>query len=248
MSADELEQGERPRRRNERVEMEHARTLEAVDPGESPFAHARLHRQLTVDEAARRASVSADEVEWLEEGRLYRFPTPDRALTVALLYATALGIDHREALELAGLPAPPLPTGSRRRIIALAAFVAVVAAAILAVVLGQSGSKPKTSAAASASALPAPWAVKVVVLNGSGDIVYTRSVASRVQALSYHVTHVGRATSFTYLQTVVYYPPAGEPVCTRLAQQLGVPVQPLPGGTDSRRCVVIVGPERGPGN
>ena len=69
---------------------------------ESPLAHARLHRQLTVDEAARRASVSADEVQWLEEGRLYRFPTPDRALTVALLYATALGIDHREALELAG--------------------------------------------------------------------------------------------------------------------------------------------------
>ena len=58
------------------------------------------------------------------------------------------------------------------------------------------------------------------MLNGSGDIVYTRSVASRVQALSYRVTHVGRATSFTYLQTVVYYPPGGEPVCTRLAQQL----------------------------
>lgn len=229
--------------------MEHARTLEAVAADESPLAHARLHRQLTVDEAARRASVSPDEVQWLEEGRLYRFPTPDRALTVALLYATALAIDHREALELAGLPTPPLPTSPRRRIIALAAFGAVVVAAVLAVVLGQGGSKPQvTGGAASASALPAPWAIKVVVLNGSGDIVYTRSVASRVQALSYRVTHVGRATSFTYLQTVVYYPPGGEPVCTRLAQQLDVPVQPLPGGTDSRRCVVIVGPERGPGN
>ncbi len=228
--------------------MEHARTLEAVLPDESPLAHARLHRQLTVDEAARRASVSADEVQWLEEGRLYRVPTPDRALAVALLYTTALGIDHREALELAGLPAPPLPTSPKRRIIALAAVLAVIAAAILAVVLGQGGTTPKSPAAASASALPAPWAVQVVVLNGSGDIVYTRSIASRVQALSYRVTHVGRATSFTYLQTVVYYPPGGEPVCTRLAQQLEVPVQPLPGGTDSRRCVVIVGPKRGPGN
>jgi Helix-turn-helix domain/LytR cell envelope-related transcriptional attenuator len=248
MSADEHEQGERPRRRNERVEMEHARTLEAVDPGESPLAHARLHRQLTVEEAARRASVTTEEVQWLEEGRLYRFPAPDRALAVALLYATALGIDHREALELAGLPAPPLPTSPKRRLIALGAFVAVVGAAVLAVVLAQGGSKPQPSTAANASALPAPWAVKVVILNGSGDIVYTRSVASRVQALSYRVTHVGRATSFNYLQTVVYYPPGGEPVCTRLAQQLEVPVQPLPGGTDSRRCVVIVGPERGPGN
>jgi hypothetical protein len=229
--------------------MEHARTLEAVVADESPLAHARLHRQLTVDEAARRASVSADEVQWLEEGRLYRFPTPDRALTVALLYATALGIDHREALELAGLPAPPLSMSPRRRMYALAAFAAVVVAAVVAVVLGQSGSNSQASAAAAnAAALPAPWAVKVVVLNGSGDIVYTRSVASRVQALSYQVTHVGRATSFSYPQTVVYYPPGGEPVCTRLAQQLDVPVQPLPGGTDPRRCVVIVGPQRGPGN
>ena len=151
MSADENEQGEGPGRRNERVEMEHARTLEAVDPGESPLAHARLHRQLTVDEAARRASVSADEVQWLEEGRLYRFPTPDRALTVALLYATALGIDHREALDLAGLPAPPLPTSPKRRIIALAAFLAVIAAAILAVMLGQGGTTPKSPAAKTTS-------------------------------------------------------------------------------------------------
>jgi hypothetical protein len=228
--------------------MEQARTLEAVAADESPLAHARLHRQLTVDEAARRASVSPEEVQWLEEGRLYRFPTPDRALTVALLYATALGVDHREALELAGLPAPPLPMSPKRRIVAFAAFVAVVVAAVLAVMLGQGGSKPPATGAANASTLPAPWVVKVVVLNGSGDIVYTRSIASRVQALSYRVTHVGRATNFSYLQTVVYYPPGGEPVCTRLAQQIGVPVQPLPGGTDSRRCVVIVGPERGPGN
>ena len=230
--------------------MESARTLEAVvATDESPLAHARLHRQLTVDEAARRASVDPEEIQWLEEGRLYRFPTPDRALTVALLYATALDVDHREALELAGLPAPPLRKSPARRVAAVAAFGAVVAAAILAVVLAGSGSKPKASdAAASAATLPAPWAVKVIVLNGSGDIVYTRSVASRVQALSYRVTHVGRAASFNYLQTVVYDPPGGEPVCTRLAQQLDVPVQPLPGGTDPRRCVVVVGPERGPGN
>jgi hypothetical protein len=229
--------------------MEHARTLEAVPENESPLAHARLHRQLTVDEAARRANVSPEEVQWLEEGRLYRFPSPDRAVAVALLYTTALAIEHREALELAGLPAPPLRASPWRRVAALAAFLAVLVAAVLAVVLAQKSSKPKASAAAtSAATLPAPWAVKVVVLNGSGDIVFTRSVASRIQALSYRVVHVGKASSFTYPQTEVYYPPGGEPVCTKLAQQIGVPVQPLPGGTDPRRCVVIVGPERGPGN
>ena len=230
--------------------MEHARTLEAVaDADESPLAHARLHRQLTVDEVGRRASVSPEEVQWLEEGRLYRFPTADRAVAVALLIASALELGHREALELAGLPTPPLRRSPLRRVTALAAFLAVLAAAALVVVLAQRGSKASPSAAAAAeSTLPAPWSVKVVVLNGSGDIVYTRSVASRIQALSYGVVHVGRASSFDYLQTAVYFPPGGEAVCTRLAQQLGVPVQPLPGGDDPRRCVVVVGPQRGPGN
>ena len=230
--------------------MEHARTLEAVvAPDESPLAHARLHRQLTIDEAARRASVSPEEISWLEDGRLYRFATPDRAITVALLYATALCLDHREALELAGMDVPPLPPSRYRRLAAAGVFFAVVLAAALAVVLARAGGSHKTSGgAASASSLPAPWAVKIDVLNGSGDIVYTRSVASRIQSLSYRVTHVGRASTFTYPQTQVYYPPGGLAVCTRLAKELDVPVQPLPGGNDPLRCVVIVGPQRGPTN
>ena len=234
--------------------MEYARTLE-VAPGpaedESPLARARIHRQLTVDEAARRADLSADEVQWLEEGRLYRFPTPDRALLATVLYATALGIEHREALELAGLPTPPLPFAANpwRRLGALGAIALAVLAGVLAVVLAESAPQQRASAAATAaSALPAPWAIKVVVLNGSGDIVYTRAVASSVQALSYRVTHVGRASSFNYPQTQVYYPPGAEAIGTRLAKQLGVPVQPLPGGLDPRRLVLIVGPQRGPGN
>src|SRR4051812_41973365 len=239
--------------------MEHARTLEAVSPlgpvtggavgvvDESPLAHARLHRQLTVDEAARRADVSPDEIQWLEEGRLYRFPTPDRAITVALLYATALGIDHREALELAGMEAPPLPPSRARRLLAIALFFGVLLAAALAVVLAGRRGTVATETPARVATLPPPWAIKVDVLNGSGDIVYTRSVASRIQALSYRVSHVGKAASFNYLQTQVYYPPGGEAVCTQLAKQLDVPIQPLPGGDDPRRCVVIVGPETGPG-
>ena len=241
--------------------MEHARTLEAVAPlgpvtggaagavDESPLAHARLHRQLTVDEAARRANVSAEEIQWLEEGRLYRFPTPDRAVMVSLLYATALELDHREALELAGLPAPPVPPARWKRLAAAGVFFAVVVAATLAVVLAKSsGNDVVAAGSSSASTLPPPWAIKVDVLNGSGDIVFTRSVASRIQALSYRVSHVGKASSFNYLQTQVYYPPGGEAVCTQLAKQLDVPVQPLPGGDDPRRCLVIVGPETGPGS
>jgi len=231
--------------------METVRTLEVAPAAdESPLAHARLHRQLTVDEAARRAGVEPDEVRWLEEGRLYRFPTPDRAVLATVLYATALEIDRYEACELAGLPAPPRPfvASPWRRLAAVGAIGLAMLAAVLAVVLARSTPKRGPSAAAAVSTLPAPWAIKVVVLNGSGDIVFTRSVASRIQALSYRVTHVGKATSFTYPQTQVYYPPGGEAIGVRLAKQLGVPVQPLPGGLDARRLVVIVGPKRGPGD
>src|SRR5947209_10457118 len=229
--------------------MEYARTLEPVAAtDESPLAHARLKRQLTIDEVAKRAEISSEEAQWLEEGRLYRFATPDRALLATVLYATALDVDHREALELAGLPTPPLPANPLRRLAAFAALAALVLAATLAVVLAQSSSKAKPSEAASAAAtLPAAWEIKVVVLNGSGDIVYTRSVASRIQALSYRVVHVGRATSFNYPQSEVYYPPNGEQIGLRLARQLGVPAQPLPGGSDTRRLVVIVGPRRAVG-
>jgi transcriptional regulator with XRE-family HTH domain len=228
--------------------MEQARILEAVPNGEeSPLARARVHRQLTVDEAARRAGVAPEEVQWLEEGRLYRFPTADRAILATVLYASALGIEHREALELAGLPVPPLPFQANplRRFGAITAFAALILAAVLAIAFARSESKPKkaTTSAATASSLPAPWAIKVVVLNGSGDIVYTRGVASHIQAMGYRITHVGRATSFNYPQTQVYFPPGGEAIAVRLAKALDVPVQPLPGGTDPRRLVVIVGPE-----
>jgi transcriptional regulator with XRE-family HTH domain len=230
--------------------MEHARALEeVVAADESPLAHARLKRQLTIDEVAKRAGVSVDELQWLEEGRLYRFPTPDRALLVTLLCATALGVDHREALELAGLPTPPLPANPVRRIGAVAAIGALIVAAVLAVVLAQGGSRAKPSAAAAAAAtLPAPWAINVVVLNGNGDYVWTRQVASRIQALSYKIVKVGKATAFNYPQTEVYYPPGAQAIATRLAKQLEVPIQPLPGGLDPRRLVVIVGPRKLTGN
>lgn len=232
--------------------MSEAPHLEPVQNGEeSPLARARVHRKLTVEEAAKRAEISPEEVRWLEEGRLYRFATADHALLAMLLYATALGIDHHEAQELAGLPVSPRPVAVSplRRFGTMGAFAALVLAAVLAVAFARTESpKPRapSDSASAASTLAAPWAIDVVVLNGSGDINYTRQVASRIQALSYRITHVGRASSFTYPQTQVYYPPGGEPIAVRLAKQLDVPVAPLPGGSDPRRLVVIVGPPRGP--
>ena len=56
----------------------------------SPLAAARVHRKLTIEKAAKRAGLTAEQVEWLEEGRVYRFPSADDALMALLVYATAL--------------------------------------------------------------------------------------------------------------------------------------------------------------
>ena len=83
-------------------------------------------------------------------------------------------------------------------------------------------------------------------LNGSGDINYTRRVASRIGGLGYHITRVTRATRFDYPETAVYYAAGGDAIAKRLARDLQVPIRPLPGGDDVQRLVVIVGPKRGP--
>src|SRR5260370_11519591 len=157
-------------------QMETVRTLEVAPAAdESPLAHAQLHRQLTVDEAARRAGIEPDEVRWLEEGRLYRFPTPDRAVLATVLYATALEIDRYEACELAGLPAPPRPfvASPWRRLAAVGAIGFAVLAAVLAVVLARSTPEPGTGAAAAPSPLAPPRALERVRLNRSGGLRYS---------------------------------------------------------------------------
>jgi Helix-turn-helix domain/LytR cell envelope-related transcriptional attenuator len=226
--------------------------MEAVQPLEgvaehSPLARARLQRQLTVEETARRAGISEEYVRWLEEGRVYRFPSADDALLAAMLYGTALGLDNREARELAGLPVPAAPPerNPMPRLVVLGVILValVVVAAVVLIPHGSNGSK----GTASSVVLPPPWRTDVDVLNGSGDINYTRQVASRIQALGYSVRHVGRADNFSYPQTAVYFPPTCEGLALRLAKQLGVTTKPLPGGSGPCKLWVIAGPARGPG-
>lgn len=218
----------------------------------SPLAAARLRRALTLEEAARRAGLTEEQVRWLEDGRAYRFRSSDEALLAAVVYASSLEIDHREARKLAGLPVPPrlLDGSPRGRLIGMTALVVLLAALVAALVfpeIGLRSSKPRRPAAPARAPLPPPWRITVDVLNGSGDINYTRLVASRIGALAYSVEHVARADRFDYPQTAVYYEPGGAPIAARLARQLGVATKPLPGGHNPRRLVVIVGPAKGPG-
>jgi transcriptional regulator with XRE-family HTH domain len=221
--------------------MELAKSLEGL-PAEqrSALAALRLQRKLTVDQAAKRAALWPDQVEWLEEGRLYRFPSSEAAVLALLRYATSLGVDQREARRLSGLPVEPSPRRPFGRWIAAgaAAVLLAVLATALAFALGGAGSP-----AGKAAMLPPPWRVPVDVLNGGGDINFTRQLASKVGSFGYRIEHVTRAGRFDYRGTVVYFEPGGEALARRLSSQLGCgTVSPLPGGKNPRRLVVIAGP------
>jgi transcriptional regulator with XRE-family HTH domain len=211
--------------------------LDAQEP--SPLATARLQRKLTIDEAARRSGLTQEQLQWLEEGRVYRFPSPDDALVAVVLYATALGVDHEEARGLARLPVAPRPQRyPRTRILSAAAGLVLVVALVVALVGGFGGDSKKTPT----KALLPTWKLDVDVLNGGGDIYYTRALASKVGALGYKIKRVAKANRFDYRSTAVYFEPGGEAYGARLAKQLCVDARPLPGGTNPTRLVVIAGP------
>jgi hypothetical protein len=227
--------------------MELAKPL-AAEPTErtSLLATLRLQRKFTIEEAAKRAALWPEQVEWLEEGRLYRFPGNEAAVMALLRYATALGIDHREARSLSGMPVEPPARRPVARWIAAGAATALVVAATLTFLVGIG--ENTTSSARHAATLPPPWKVSVDVLNGSGDINYTRRVASRVGSYGYRIQHVTKANRFDYRETAVYFEPGGASLAERLAAQLGgVQARPLPGGSNPRRLVVIAGPAHATG-
>jgi len=226
--------------------MELARPLAAEPAAQtSPLTSLRLQRKLTIEQAAKRAALWPEQVEWLEEGKLYRFQGHDTAVLALLRYSTALGIDHREARSLSGLPVEPPARRPVGRWIAAGAAVAAVVAAVVVFAVDPGGSNAPSPAKRLAATLPPPWKYSVDVLNGSGDINYTRQVASRVGAFGYSIQHVTKANRFDYPATAVYYEPGGAAAAQRLASQIGCGTpKPLPGGSNPRRLVVIVGPAR----
>jgi transcriptional regulator with XRE-family HTH domain len=226
-------------------------SLEVV-PDRNALASARLQRRLTVEEAAKRAGLTPDQVEWLEEGRVYRFPSPRHAIEATLLLASALEIGRREARALAGLPVAPLgldvnPVARLVGVAALSAALMAMVAFVFVPAISPPKAEPLDPVVAQAASLPKPWKIHVEVLNGAGDIEWTRQVGNHVQSLAYTVKKVGRADRFDYPQSAVYYSPGGRLIAVRLARQLGFVTRPLPGGSNPNRLVVIVGPRRGPG-
>jgi hypothetical protein len=226
--------------------LELAHTLDAV-PQPSPLADARSRRDLSIKQVAYRTGLSEEEIEWLEEGRLYRFSSQNTAIMAAVVYATALGVDRFEARRLAGLPI----TGGGFRVNARARLIVVGALAALLSALGVMALTPNlhltstrtrtVEALPNAGLLP-PWKLKVTVENGAGDINWTRSLASRVGAMGYTIAHVGPADRFNYKSSTVYYGTGGRGVGLRLARQLAVASQQAP-GLKANQLLVIAGPK-----
>jgi hypothetical protein len=213
----------------------------------SPLGAARVRRRLTVDEVAARAELHPDDVAALEEGRIYRFASVQAALSAALVYATALGIDEREARRLAGLPVGRrvVEAWSLRRWMAALSFAAAAVTlvwfGVLAELSPRAESATQAVAAAAETDLPQPWEIEVHVFNGTRRATAATRVADEIAGLAYRIGNVGNAARSDYPETRVYYPPGGEAIADRLARELGVRTSALPGGKNPHRLIVIVG-------
>jgi LytR cell envelope-related transcriptional attenuator len=219
----------------------------------SPLVTARLRRRLTLEEAAALTSLELDDIKSLEESRTYRFPTTMDAIAATVVYASALGITEREARELAGLPVESVvERWSLRRWAIVLGFVAVVAAFLVFALRPQifpvapppAPLAPVTKPAAAAPPLPERWEIQVDVYNGTRRGNAASGLANEIAGLAYGIGEVRNADRRNYAQTGVYYPPGGEAVAQRLADELGVGITALPGGDDPNRLVVIVGSAR----
>jgi transcriptional regulator with XRE-family HTH domain len=223
--------------------LELAHPLDAM-PQASPLAAARERRGLSVNQVAYRSGLREEEIQWLEEGRLYRFPSQSAAAVAAVLYATGLGIDRYEARRLAGLPVSrSLRVNAKARLIVVGAVAALLSAlAVMVLTPNLRVTRTRTVEAIPNASLVPPWKLDVTVENGNGDINWTRAVASRIGAMGYTIAKVGRADRFDYPASAVYYGGGGHDVGVRLARQLSVRAREAP-GLAKRQLLVIVGPQ-----
>jgi len=223
--------------------LELAHPLDAI-PQPSPLADARGRHGLSVMQVAYRTGLTEEEIGWLEEGRLYRFASQNHALLAGIVYATAVGIDRAEARRLAGLPVGRVVrVNAKARLAVVGAIAALLSAlAVMLLTPNLQITRTRTVEAIPNASLVPPWKLQVTVENGTGDINWTRELASRIGAMGYTIEKVSRADRFDYPSSSVYYGTGGRDVGLRLARQLGVQAQQAPGLGD-RELLVIAGPK-----
>src|SRR5205823_1128998 len=95
----------------------------------------------------------------------------------------------------------PSPLASARLQRKLTAGI-VLLAALAVTLLGGFGANAKKNDGET-TALPPTWKLSVDVLNGGGDIYYTRALASKIGGLGYKIKRVTKAERFDYPNTAV---------------------------------------------
>jgi hypothetical protein len=132
---------------------------------------------------------------------------------------------------------------AKARLIVVGAVAALLSAlAVMMLVPNIRLTQTRTVEAIPNANLLPPWKLKVTVENGNGDISWTRQLASRIGAMGYTISKVGRADRFDYPASTVYYGPSGSGVGTRLARQLSVQAEQAPGLLKDE-LLVVVGPK-----
>lgn len=110
---------------------------------------------------------------------------------------------------------------------------------------GADGQAPTPARAASraAAADRAPPVATLVVdtIDSAGRSSAARAVAARLNKLGYRIGRVTATGRTDEPDTAVYFEPGGGAAATRLARTLGLPSRPLPGGTNPRRLVLVIG-------
>jgi hypothetical protein len=176
-------------------------------------------------------------------------------LAATLVYASALGISKREARQLAGLPVRTRLVAAvlSGRFLAALAFLGTLAALAWFALVPRAGEAEPASTVASPPpptptveepALPQHWQIEVTIYNGTNEQGAATFIANEIAGLAYGIGAVANARRQDYAETRVYYPPGAEAIAERLAKELGVKTQALPGGDDPLRLVVIVGADR----
>jgi len=103
------------------------------------------------------------------------------------------------------------------------------------------GATGGTAGDGSEAGAPAIGTLSVDTIDAAGRPAAARALAARVRRLGYRSGRVTTAGRTDEPDTAVYFEPGGGAAAARLARALGLPSRPLPGGTNPRRLVVVVG-------
>ena len=207
----------------------------------------RLYRFADADAAIAATIAYAAAIGALEEGartsaaRAQSGARRPRRRRLVLAAAALLAIGIAIAVTTAALEQPGSAGKGTAAASAGQAAAPARAATARAVAAGPGGGTGAGSANSAGTGARAIATLVVDTIDGAGRPAAALALAARVRKLGYRVGRVTTARRTDEPDTAVYFEPGGGAAAARLAQALGLPSRPLPGGTNPRRLVVVIG-------